>query len=332
MKTHRTSVVLMVAALAVFLAVAKASADDPKKPAAIAASTASSSTSVASAKTKPAAVQASTAKASTKGSTDKPLTLATHLYVKDAAVPLREKMGADGKVYKIATKLHEVDLTIEGHGTEATFGTTIKTKGEQDKQPEYEGLTAFQILVEQKYFEYVDGVGFVPTKSFAKFADISVSSGSGGENDTANNGNQNKNTAPGLLGVKGGPDFVAPPTPESVAEDPSQKGGLFGMGYDGPIDNYDPSDPNTPEGKRKILRDRLSELSRACWDTPEANEYLSCLDNCNNLLFSDAGRISQDRVDECRRNCKAIFERDKPQVCHDSDEVEAQLKQLGDER
>ena len=103
---------------------------------------------------------------------------------------------------------------------------------------------------------------------------------------------------------------------------------IGGMTFDAPLKTYNPDDPNTPEGKKKILRDRLSKLSRQCYGTPESTEYWSCRENCLNLLFAEYGKISQDRVNTCQRDCDAIFEQKKPQVCREAEAVQAQLEKM----
>jgi hypothetical protein len=122
--------------------------------------------------------------------------------------------------------------------------------------------------------------------------------------------------------------MVAPGGTESVAEDPSQKGGLFGYTVDGNWDTYDPNDPNTPEGKQRILQERLSELNRRCWATAEMAKYRTCSDNCSNAQFTADGRILPERAQRCRDECEAAFEQNKPQVCREADAVQAQLEAL----
>ncbi|MFC2144660.1 hypothetical protein ACFLQM_03125, partial [Acidobacteriota bacterium] len=139
MKIPRTTLWLMVASVAIFLAAAVASADDPKKPAAISASTTSSTAGGATASAKPAAVQASSAKA----------TVATHLEVVDFSVKLKDADDSEG-TYKRAQNLAEVRVTVKGHGIETEIaGSAPKGPGDS---ADYDGLTAFQILVEQGYF------------------------------------------------------------------------------------------------------------------------------------------------------------------------------------
>ena len=309
----------MVSALVVLLAAAVASADDPKKPAAISASTSSSATSKAPASAKPAAVQASTGK--TLGKLGE-FGLATHLEVVEAYVPLKLNKAGIEIVHDTA----RISVTVMGHdGAEATISFD-EWSVDLDRRPDLSnagGLTALQILVEQKYVEYKEGVGFVPTQNYLNLRGIKKD-----KPEKTLAGPKKPNKQDNFMGAEGGPDLVDPGKPESVAEDPSQKGGIFGYGFDGPLENYNPEDPNTPEGKKKVLRDRLSELSRLCWDTPEGKGYLSCNESCNDLLWSEYGRVSQDKVDECRRNCKADFEQNKPRVCHESDAVTAELDQL----
>jgi len=315
----------MVSALVVLLAAAVVSADAPKKPAAISASTSSSATSKARARAKPAAVQASTGK--TLGKLGE-FGLATHLEVVDAYVPLMNREG-DGK--EVAYDLDKASVTVVGHdGVEATISLD---EWENIRDGVDRGwATALQILVEQGYFKYENGIGFIPTKDYKKLRGIKDDSGSD-KSDSPSTGSKNR-ILPSSVDFNLTPtdktDMVDQGKNESVVEDPSQKGGIFGYGFDGPLENYNPDDPNTPEGKKKVLRDRLSELSRLCWDTPEGKGYLSCNESCNDLLWSEYGRVSQDKVDECRRNCKADFEQNKPRVCHESDAVTAELDQLGD--
>ena len=288
----------MVASVAFLLAAAVASADDPKKPAAVGASKPAAAPGT-TAKAKPAAVQASSAKA----------TVATHLKVVDASVKLVERKKGN-VTYLAASKIYDTHLIVKGHGIRGEFVGSGQKK--PDNTTNYDGHTAFQILVEQGYFKYENGIGFIPTEKYAELRDIS----SGGSSTQDSNQQEGQGQKPSILGASDlnltpakNEKMVDPKTPESVVEHPSQKGGIFGYGFDGPLDTYNPNDPNTPEGKRKLLRDQLSELSRACWD----------------------GKVSQDKVEECRRNCKAVFEQSKPEVCRETDAVQAQLDQLGDE-
>jgi len=305
----------------------EAGADDPKKPAAVSASKPATSSGT-TAKPKPAAVQASSGK--------EKATIATHIEVVDASVKLVKRYDSSGNEYKAATNISDVQLVVKGHGIQTEFaGTSQKSPNDPVN---YDGQTAFQILVEQGYFEFKDGIGFIPTKKYAQIRDIS--SGSGNSQGSSNQGGspgQGKGTsfldaAKDLkLTTTNDEKLVAPQKTESVAEDPSQQGGLFGYTIDDNWETYNPDDPNTPEGKRKLLKTQLSELSGLCWDTPEATEYLGCNEACNDLLWSEYGKVSSDKVEECRRNCKNGFQHNKPQVCRDADAVEAQLDQLGDD-
>ena len=311
----------MVSTLVVLSVAVGASADDPKKPAAISASTSSSATSKAPASDKPAAVQASSGK--TLGKLG-PLGFATHLEVVEAYVPLKLNKAGIEIVHDTA----RISVTVMGHdGAEATISFD-EWSVDLDRRPDLSnagGLTALQILVEQKYVEYKDGVGFVPTQNYLNLRGIKKD-----KPEKTRDGPKKQNKQGNFMGAEGGPDLVDPGKPESVAEDRSQKGGIFGYGFEGPLENYNPDDPNTPEGKRKVLRDRNSVLSRECNNTPESKEYWSCSENCSNLLFAEYGKVTHDKVDECRRNCKAVFEQNKPRVCHESDAVTAELDQLGD--
>jgi hypothetical protein len=103
---------------------------------------------------------------------------------------------------------------------------------------------------------------------------------------------------------------------------------LGGMTYDGPLEDYNPDDPNTPEGKKKLLRERLSELSRQCAASVESAEFWDCWRECSNLLFAEYGKISQDKVNKCENDCEAVFDQKKPQACREAEAVAAQLENL----
>ena len=158
-------------------------------------------------------------------------------------------------------------------------------------EKQYLGADAIRYLASKGWIFHKNGVGWVATDRLKRF-----------------------------LGI-GEPD-----EPEKKKD--SGRPTLGGMTFDGPLENYNPDDPNTPEGKRKILRDRLSKLSRECNNTPESSEYWSCWRSCSNLLFSEYGKISQDRVDKCENDCDAVFDQKKPQVCREAEAVAAQLEKL----
>ncbi len=321
MNYRGTAVRLMVAALAVLLATTVASADDTKKPAAVGASK-SATSSGTTAKPKPAAVQASTGK--TLGELGE-FSIATHIKVVEAYVPL--KMLTNGT--EVAHDLDKARVTVVGHdGIEAT----ISFDEWSVDRPDFGnagGVTALQILVEQKYFEYREGIGFVPTKNYLDLRGIKED-----KPEERRDGSKNPNKQGRFMGVKDGPTLVEPGKPESVIKEPSQLGAvdnLFGETVDGNWETYNPDDPNTPEGKKKLLRNRLSELSQQCEGTPESREYWSCWHDCSNLLFSEHGKVTQDPVEECRRNCKSVFLQKKPKVCSEADGVRTELEQLRDD-
>ena len=308
--------------LVVLFAAAVGSTDDTKKPAAISASTSSPKTTGAPASAKPAAVQASTGK--TLGELGE-LSIATHIEVVEAYVPL--KMLTNGT--EVAHDLDKARVTVVGHdGVEATISFDEWSVDRPDFGNAC-GVTALQILVEQKYFEYRKGIGFVPTKNYLKIRGIKEDKPEERRDDSKNPNKQN-----GFMGIKDEPNLVEPGKPESVTREPSQLGAvdnLFGETVDGNWETYNPDDPNTPEGKKKLLRNRLSELSQQCEGTPESREYWSCWHDCSNLLFSEHGKVTQDPVEECRRNCKSVFLQKKPKVCSEADGVRTELEQLRDD-
>ena len=223
MKYRGTAVRLMVSALVVLLAAAVASADDPKKPAAISASTSSSATSKAPASAKPAAVQASTGK--TLGKLGE-FGLATHLEVVEAYVPL---MSREGDAKEVAYDLDKASVTVVGHdGVEATISLD---EWENIRDGVDRGwATALQILVEQGYFKYEANVGFTPTDKYKTLRGTSVS-GSNKQSDSPSTGQKNQVLGSGEslnLTPTNDSKMVDPGKNESVVEDPSQKGGLFG--------------------------------------------------------------------------------------------------------
>jgi len=270
----------MVSALVVLLAAAVASADDAKKPAAVAASTSLPKTSGAPASGKPAAVQASTGKPS----------FATHLEVVDASVKLVKRWDKNGNQYKAASTLTDVRLTVKGHGLTTKFGE--KKKGTK-APPEFEGLTAFQILVEQGYFKYQKDVGFIPTSKYATVRDISDGSGPVQGNDHNKNENKNRDTTPGMFDVKGGPDLVDPEKTESVAEDPSQEGTFGGlMGADFEVDE------KCMAGRSKMY----SDCTERCKNSRSSSEeYGDCVEKCSEDALAAWGECpapARTRADE----------------------------------
>ena len=283
MKNQGTAVRLMVAALQVLLAAAVASADDPKKPAAIAASTTGTGSGGATATGKPAAVQASTGKPS----------FATHLEVLEAYVPLR--MRDDG--IEVAQDLEKISVTVMGHdGVEATIAVDdwewVLTGSEAD------GFTALQILVEQKYFKYEEGIGFVPTSNYKKIRGIKDDSGPVKGNNQ--NKNESKNTTPEFMGAKGGPDIsstqpllVDPAKTESVAEDPSQQGtfgGLFGADFE--------VDEKCMAGRSKMYSDCTERCKKS---RSSSEEYGDCVEKCSKDSLAAWGECpapARTRADE----------------------------------
>ncbi|MFC2144661.1 hypothetical protein ACFLQM_03130, partial [Acidobacteriota bacterium] len=164
----------------------------------------------------------------------------------------------------------------------------IKTP-EGEKQ--YLGADAIKYLAQKGWIFHKSGVGWIATDRLKRF-----------------------------LGI-GEPD--EPEKPKG-----SGRPTLGGMTFDAPLQTYNPDDPNTPEGKKKILRERLWNLNRQCYDSPETTEYWNCRDACSALLFAEYGKISQDRVNKCQSDCEAIYDQKKPQVCREAEAVAAQLEKM----
>jgi hypothetical protein len=133
---------------------------------------------------------------------------------------------------------------------------------------QYLGRDAVKYLVQNGWLVYRQGVGWVATDRLKRF-----------------------------LGI-------------GEPEEPKESGRptLGGMTFDGPLENYNPDDPNTPEGKRKILGELNDKCSRtAAWGT-----FWNCIWSCWG--------------DECRDECSTTYERNKPQVCRDAETLAAQLE------
>lgn len=302
MSQPRFSLVNPTSAFLVMIAVVVVGADEPRKPAAVSASTSAADTGQAQAK--PAAVAASTAPTESA----KP-SYATHLTVLDASVKLEKEYDTSGNEYLVADKLSETQLEVRGRGIETKFQGSNQT-GPKDPA-NYDGFTAFQILLEQGYFEHVDGIGFVATEKYKKLKGI----GSGGGSEPASSGGQNKGgTSSWLDGSElkltseSDREMVDPPKPESVAEDPSQKGGLFGATVDGDWDENEPEDPNSPAAKKRKL---LGELNAQCHRSAAYAEWYNCIWTCWG--------------EECTDACTRTYEQNKPQACRDADALTAEL-------
>lgn len=216
MRQRTIAIWLAVGGLALLSGSFGASAADTKKPAAVAASEAGSGG--AATKAKPAAVQASLPKGSP--------TFATHLEILEAQVPLTTRQDSSG-IYDAAHNLSEVRITVRGQGVTTEIAGSAATG--PNSPLDYDGLTAFQILLEQGYFVFRENVGFIPTEKGRQLLGIRDTSGDDG-------GDRDKKTGPGLLGAKGGPDIsskktdmVEPTAGEGVAQDPSQSGTFGGL-------------------------------------------------------------------------------------------------------
>ena len=93
------------------------------------------------------------------------------------------------------------------------------------------------------------------------------------------------------------------------------------MTFDAPLEEYNPDDPNTPEGKRKIL----GGLSRQCLRSAAWGRFWACIwDDCMNV-FVDHGKEMSNR---CHDACSDEFEKNKPPVCHEADALAAQLENM----
>jgi hypothetical protein len=193
---------------------------DNEKPAAVAASKTGSGSGGTATSAIPGAVQVSKAKP----------TFGTHLKVAEAYVPL--KMRKDGT--EVAHSLDEVSVTITGRdGAEATYSDDEWSIDTSDMTSEG-GVTAFQILVEQGLFRYVEGIGFIPTKEYWKVrGKTDASSGGGGAAGSGGKGGSSSLLGAGGSGIdvksKKQTDMVDPGKPQSVAEDPSQSGTFGGL-------------------------------------------------------------------------------------------------------
>lgn len=277
----------------VLLSVTALVSGDDKKPAAIAASTTGSTASGGTANAKPAAVQAST----TKGSTEKPLSYATHLNIERFSVHLEEVNTAQWGKQLLARNLAEAELTVEGRGLQTKFAGS--EKGPNDPQ-RFDGLTAFQILVEQGCFVHHDGVGFIlldACKGFVrkkddrqKKYDEEAKDQSEAEKGEAN---QEKKKGKTFMGSDGDLDIksdqqkkteegkmVDPAEPEVVADDPSQKGsfGLFGKDWT--------VDENCMAGRSKMY----SDCTDRCKDAKlSSEEFGECTEKCGKDSLSAYG-------------------------------------------
>jgi hypothetical protein len=293
----KPAVVVFIALVAVGV-----NADEPRKPGAVAASSSAADTGAAQAK--PAAVAASTAPREEA----KP-SYATHLEIIEADVKTNKEYDTSGNEYLVADQLSETQLAVRGRGIETEFQGSNQT-GPKDPA-NYDGFTAFQILLEQGFFEHVDGIGFVATEKYKKLKGI----GSGGGSEPAGGGGQNTGGKSSWLDgsdlkltSESDRKMVDPAEPESVAEDPSQKGGIFGVTVDGEWEEHQREDPNSPEVKRRRLRD---ELNSKCQRTAAYAEWYNCIWTCWG--------------DECTDECQRTYDRNKPQVCRDADALAAQL-------
>ena len=157
----------------------------------------------------------------------------------------------------------------------------IKTP-QGDKQ--YLGADAVKYLAEKGWIIHKGGVGWIATDRLKRF-----------------------------LGI-GEPD-----EPEKKKD--SGRSTLGGMTFDAPLENYNPDDPNTPEGKRKIL----GELSRQCQTSAAWGRFWTCIwDDCG-TVFVDRGIEVSNR---CHDACSDEFEKNKPPVCHEADALAAQLENM----
>jgi hypothetical protein len=275
---------LVVVGLVTILATTSAEADDTKKPAAVTASK-TAAASATTTKAKPAAVAASTAQPSKR---DEIELVHARVNIKDAT----DDYGIYHKVYDFSDK--GTDIIIKSRGQEY----------------ELKGMDAAQFLAREGYIVYRDGVGLIAADKLTKHLGIEDSSTSGGGGAA---GSRDEGGTSSFMGVNGGPDIksktdmVDPGKPELVAEDPGKKGGIFGVTVDGDWEEYNPNDPNTPEGKRKIL----SDLNDQCLRTAAWGEYWNCIWSC----FGE----------ECTAACLRTYEQNKPPVCQEAEALQAQL-------
>lgn len=89
------------------------------------------------------------------------------------SVPKVEKASVQLEIFKDSDKnnhfrvggkgaLDKVKITVANRGVTAEYGGAGAVK--EGDPSNYDGVTAFQVLVDQKFFKYEEGVGFVPTE------------------------------------------------------------------------------------------------------------------------------------------------------------------------
>ncbi len=105
---------------------------------------------------KPPVVKASTGRTSVYKSIPK---------IEKASVQLELFKDIDGNNhFRVGGKgaLDKVKITVANRGVTAKYGGAGTVK--EGDPSNYDGVTAFQVLVDQKLFEYKKGIGFVPTE------------------------------------------------------------------------------------------------------------------------------------------------------------------------
>jgi hypothetical protein len=170
-----------------------------------------------------------------------------------------------------------------------------------DGEQQLVGMDAVQLMVREGYLVYRDGVGLIATDKLTRLlgteeepriADASRKTGSEGTD---------AGTA-AAAGAGQAPAGGRPSEPEGAKAD-----SVFGATFDDDLEEYNPNDPNTPEGRKK----RLRELNDECTRSKAFGEFWNCIWSC----FGD----------ECRDACMATYEKNKPQVCRDADALAAEL-------